>query len=183
MASCSLRAEVTPALSALHWDLPVVKESLPSLRRPSKDPCAQGSQNTFVSIQFCTLFLSLVFLSHKPRYHDLPKGHITIRQRSAVASLGMKAPCDLCHVLGAYSAAYAKAKSGTKKCFHDRRGTVWTSFAFGFVSNPVCAAVVLHRFERQGSSGVLPGCSTQQSLSNASASTPEIEDISCVPAK
>ena len=137
----------------------------------------------FDQILYIVSFSGLPSLSHKPRYHDLPKGHITIKQRSAVASLGMKDPCDLCHVIGAYSAACAKAKSGTKKCFHDRRGTVWTSFAFGFVSNPVCAAVVLHRFERQGSSGVHPGRSTQQSLSNASASTPEIEDISCVPAK
>ena len=69
---------------------------------------------------------------------------------------GTKAPCDLCHVIGAYSAAFTTAKSGTKKCFHDRRGTVWTSFAFAFVSNPVCAVVVFHRFERQGCSGILP---------------------------
>ena len=67
-----------------------------------------------------------------------------------------KAPCDLYHVIGAYSAAFTTAKSGTKKCFHDRTGTVWTSFAFVFVSNPVCAEVVFHRFERQGCSRFLP---------------------------
>ena len=105
----------------------------------------KGSQNTLASIQSSSLFHSLVFLSHEPRDHDLPNGHITMMHRSAVAPLGKKAPCDLCQVIGAHSAACTTAKSGTKKCFHDRRGTVWTSFAFGFVSNPVCAVVVLSK--------------------------------------
>ena len=36
---------------------------------------------------------SLVFLTNKPRYHNLPKGHVAAMHRSAVAPLGMKALC------------------------------------------------------------------------------------------
>ena len=41
---------------------------------------------------------------------------VTIVQRSAVALLGTKALCVLCHEIGAYSAACTTAKSEAKKC-------------------------------------------------------------------
>ena len=88
---------------------------------------------------FC---FSAVLLSYKPRYHDLPRGYITMMHRSAVAPSGMKAPCALCHEIVAYSAGCTTAKSETKKCLVI--GEDMPSFAFGFVSNPISSAGMLH---------------------------------------
>ena len=69
----------------------------------------------FASIKSGSLFLSLVFLSHKPRYHDLANRHITMMHLSAVDPLEMKARCALCREFRAYSAACSTAKIETKK--------------------------------------------------------------------
>ena len=69
---------------------------------PCKHPQAQDAQETIPFVL--------------PQYHDRPKGHITMMHRSAAAPSGMKAPCALCHEIGAYSAACTTAKSETKKC-------------------------------------------------------------------
>ena len=68
--AASKRRSLPPFLRSTK--IAVVQEPLSSLRRPSEDLCAQGSQNTFVQVKFSTLFLSLVFLFHNLRYHDLP---------------------------------------------------------------------------------------------------------------
>ena len=74
---------------------------------------AHGAQDTFASIRSGSVFLSLVFLSHKPRYHNLAIVHITMMHHSAVAHKGMKAPRAVCHGIGACSAACMTAKSDT----------------------------------------------------------------------
>ena len=62
----------------------------PGIRRP-RAPVRRLLRSGLV---FC--FFHWSSCSHKPQYHDLPKGHITMTHRSAAAPLGMKAPCDLC---------------------------------------------------------------------------------------
>ena len=76
----------------------------------SRHQWAQGAQGTAAWIRSGSLFFFLLFLSHKPRYHNLLKGHITMMHRSAVAPLGMKASCALCHAIGAHAAACTTAK-------------------------------------------------------------------------
>ena len=146
MSSCSLKAEVTPAFSALHWD--------PCCKRIGPPPFVARRRICVPKAPRTSLFKSSLVLCFFLWSSCSTICGITIFPLSP--PFGTKAPCDLCHVIGAYSAAFTTAESGTKKCFHDWTGTVWTSFAFVFVSSPVCAVVVFHRFERQGSSGTLP---------------------------
>ena len=68
--------------------------------------------------------LSLVFLSHEPRHHDLAMVYITMMHRSAVA------PCALCHEIGACSAACTTAKSVTKKCLMIGEDIEWLPSRF-----------------------------------------------------
>ena len=115
-----------------------------------------------------SVFLSLVSL-HKPPYDDLPQGHITMMHRSAVAPLRMKAPCALCHEIGAYSAACMTAKSETKKCM--MIGKTFIGFLHVFMLYPIpclcglCAPPFGKTTIFSSSAGMLQGTEPLQCLS------------------
>ena len=87
--------------SLLHKNRSLSSSSVHRSTCPGLPNCVCFDQVWFFVL--CSFLWS--FLCHKPQYHDLSKGHITLLQRSAVARLGMNAPCALYHEIGASSAA------------------------------------------------------------------------------
>ena len=71
------------------------------------------------------------------------------------------------------------------KCYFSKKTCMDFLRVVSCIQSCACAVVVLRRLEQTQSLRILQECSTQKSLSSASASTPKLEDMSsspCVPA-
>ena len=69
--------------------------------------------------------------------HFVPRASVPRPSQKGAAPLGMKAPCALCHEIGAYSAACTTVKIETKEVLWDGREHVLASFAFCVLPNSV----------------------------------------------